>query len=257
MKKLLTILLLTALTAQAEIKYFVCASTSNTFEQTISPLCYVMFRSDYQNQYMTNGVIYQYSHNRVAKSNGTTPVFTWCYSVRKAQKLSTPDKDYISALLTDPQIKKGITTNPTAWFDQYSTQTTNSYTLPIQPIGGYSDKPMQSDPIHFVTMALPSVFTGKKEIILTNWLDIWGVSDTPEHRQTIIDAIITDEYVLASNTNQPVYVIHKDINKLNNESLQARDDFRTALNEPVKSTIGFMRMSQKKNIMNRYGVKAK
>ena len=258
MKNLITILLLTAITATAQEIGVLC--TSNTFDKVISPLVYVGWGSDYHNQTMTNNVLYQFGGGsyRVAKADGITPVFLWTYSVAKSQRLSQSDKTYIYNLINDPQVKAYLGDDVIGWADQYTTVTTNFYPLPQQPTFFVSDKEMQNtDSKHFVSMFLPSVGVGKKSIIINNWLDLKGWDYTTENTNKVMDWVITDQYVLKANTNQAVYIIHKPAKQLPNATLQKRDDFRAELNEPVKATLGFMRMSQKREIMDKYGVQEK
>ena len=257
MKRIITALLLIASTATAD--EFALACTADKFtadkDKITHALCYVMFRSDYQNDYMTNGVLWQFTWS--GREAGGQPVYVWRYSDLKAQKMDASDKAYIANLLNDAELKTYHGNNVEGWLDGFSTRSTNEIPSPVV-IGAYDDKPMQnSDPIYFVSMFLPSVASQKQAIIIDNWLTLANVPDTPANRQKVIDATITDEYVLASNTNQPVYVIYKNIKKLPNATLTQRDSFRSELNEPVKATLGFMRNSQEANIMQRYGVKKK
>lgn len=226
----------------------------------VSTLAYVMFRSDYQNDYMKNGVLSQFNWgSKVALSDPLIPVFVWRYSDLKSQKMESADKAYLAALLNDPQIKVYHGDDVNGWLDGFAQDLPEEQEPEPCPvvIGEYDDKNMQnSNPLEFVMMCLPSVATAKQDIIIENWLNLANLADTPENRQKVIDSLITDEYVLKSNGN-PVYVIHKNIKILPNATLEARDTFRTEVDEPAKSTIGFMRKGQEKDIMDYYGIAKK
>jgi len=214
----------------------------------VQTLAYVMFRSDFQNEYMENGVLHQFNWSqKVAISDPLIPVFVWRYSDLKAQKMEAGDKAYLAALLNDPQIKVYYGEDVNGWLDGFAQDLPEEQEpepCPVE-IGYYDDKNMQNgDKMEFVSMCLPSVATEKQDIIIDNWLTLSNASDTPANRQKVIDAFITDKYYLIANGN-PVYVLRKDIKTLPNATLTARDTFRTELDEPVKAVIGFMRNGQK------------
>lgn len=261
MKKLIIAVMLIAVTATAGLKEFCFVTTTDKWISDKADICealgLVQFRSHFQNEWMTNGVLYQVNwSSRVLTSDPSIKLGVWRYSALKAQDISSADIAYVSSLLVDPLYKKRFNTDIDSWLDTFSTTTTNIVACPFT-LGEYSDLQMQNnDKIQGVTMALPIVWQEKGlSVIIPAWIDFAGLPHTEASTNKVLDAINMDDYCLAANTNQAVWIINKPTAVIRNASLEGMDDLETAIGEPVRSKSGFLRTSQRDSIMNNYGIR--
>ncbi len=261
MKYIISILMLFMVVSPAVAKQFVIAAPANVYISELARIeqaeVYIMFRSDFQTTEMTNGARWQLNcRNWVAKTNNTMPYYYWAYDEKKAQKIPQIDRQYIkSNFLYHPEVQAGFVDDWETWLRTWAEPTSEGVTN-VCPLvrGAYNDKDMQEDKIKFISIETKSVTSNKEAIIVSNWIDIYGTTHTPAHSNAVLDAIIGDRLYSLANTNNFMDVIWQDIKNLENESLQARDDFRVELDEPNKSFIGFFRMSQKPEFLRHYGL---
>jgi len=122
-------------------------------------------------------------------------------------------------------------------------------------IGSYNDANMQNDKLWFVTACTPAGWDNDKTDWIENWLDLADLPYTPANSNKVENQLIKDRYVLASNTNVPIWVIQQDIKRLPNATLTQRDVFRSEIAPAFRPTVGFLRNSEKQVYMNHFGIK--
>ena len=263
MKRLIAILFLISSLAIADdfnVVGFAC--TDDIFAahrgKVVDGLAYVMFRSDYQTEYMTNGVLSQFNFQGFAQKNDITePVYLWNYSEPKAQRLSESDIAYISNKMSVAQTRfyYGPHSGVWSWVDTFA-QAGATNEVPVV-IGDYDDGRMQNDALWFVSSVLPNAWSDDKADWVNGWLDIAGLPHTEANTNLVESKLIKGTYVLAANTNQEVWVIKQDTKTLDNATLEQRDAFRASVAAPYRPTIGFLRNSLKREYMDHFGIKEK